>query len=695
MKNYKIDTTLLPEVWLTWMSQRGRIWMNDKGERYNKPQSWMRYDSERSMNSRWANDSRIPFGSTYSTRNSDRIWIAAGSQFHYAYVKYHADIDRLEVAAVKYDTTRGEGKHAWSYAGDRLFIGKDKSVIDQNGKGRCETYNIKKHSIAFSVREALQMIFRLTCSDKVTDEFKKFIGHNYFIIGNGTSVNIEYPWHLNKWYDSVQKTRSSGKTQKLVDELTKMPLGSIDGLECKYTPKRKKSYGYYEHEYTNNIIYFEKVNDEWSVLRALVREENGLFDEVWRIYLGEDGTSRIVAKSNDEWIPASQQRDYYCNKSYYFANEQEAKEKCNRIKYIAPILSETDGITTLITTLRFPSIEQLYKMGRTKMAKAIAHSSTPKAELKTMFGDYYKEKEKGILRQIGMTKHQLEKYDNICQANNDGYFSWRGDLLRRMRELFGDDLSHIDNTTYDKYIEAFSVMMRDFWGIRYLDNSINVDRGRFWKNLIRLAEKNNNAYRVMNDTLSVHKRLNAPRPEIDWLFDDYSDMVRTHDALTELANEQDRQYRAYLNASEAERRRQDDEKRKKVDEKRKHYEYEDDEFIIRLPKDVNEIVTEGSRQSICIGGYTTRHSRGDTNLFFLRRKDDEATPFYAIEMNNDKQIVQIHGSCNKWLGNNPEAIPTVVRWLRKHDIKCDQQILTCTAKGYGRTNEYIAMPVVD
>jgi hypothetical protein len=79
----------------------------------------------------------------------------------------------------------------------------------------------------------------------------------------------------------------------------------------------------------------------------------------------------------------------------------------------------------------------------------------------------------------------------------------------------------------------------------------------------------------------------------------------------------------------------------------------------------------------------------------LRRKDDEITPFYAIEMNNDKQIVQIHGFCNKWLGNNPEAIPTVIRWLRKHDIKCDQQILTCTAKGYGRTNEYIAMPVVD
>lgn len=79
----------------------------------------------------------------------------------------------------------------------------------------------------------------------------------------------------------------------------------------------------------------------------------------------------------------------------------------------------------------------------------------------------------------------------------------------------------------------------------------------------------------------------------------------------------------------------------------------------------------------------------------IRRKDAESVPFYAIEMNNSKVIVQIHGFGNKWLGNNPEAIPTVVRWMRKHNIKCDTKILTCTARGYGRTNDYIEMPKVD
>jgi hypothetical protein len=64
-------------------------------------------------------------------------------------------------------------------------------------------------------------------------------------------------------------------------------------------------------------------------------------------------------------------------------------------------------------------------------------------------------------------------------------------------------------------------------------------------------------------------------------------------------------------------------------------------------------------------------------------------------MNNDKQIVQIHGFGNRWLGNNPEAIPTVIRWLRKNGIICKDTILTCTASGYSSVNDYVPMPIVE
>ena len=163
----------------------------------------------------------------------------------------------------------------------------------------------------------------------------------------------------------------------------------------------------------------------------------------------------------------------------------------------------------------------------------------------------------------------------------------------------------------------------------------------------------------------------------------------------ELYNAQEADRRALRNMQEAERRKEEDKRRAKIDAKRKEYEFEDGDYIIRLPKDVKEIIEEGSRQHICIGGYTTRHSNGDTNLFFLRKKSNPDTPFYAIEMDTHKTIVQIHGANNRWLGNNPEAIPTVIRWLRKHNIKCADTILTCNSVGYCRSSTHVEMPTVD
>jgi hypothetical protein len=199
MKNYTLDTTLLPEVWVTWMSKGGRIWMNNSGTRFKEPMHWMRYDDERSINGcYWRNeDNRIPFGNNYVSNKSDKMWVQAGSQLHYTYAKYHADIDRLELAAVRYDTTRSEEEHGWMYAGDRLFIGEDKTVVDKDGN-HFGTITIKKYSTHYDERHALQALMRLMESPQFIGEFKKFIGHDYFVIGNGATVYIQYPWHIQK-----------------------------------------------------------------------------------------------------------------------------------------------------------------------------------------------------------------------------------------------------------------------------------------------------------------------------------------------------------------------------------------------------------------------------------------------------------------------------------------------------------------
>lgn len=700
MRNYKLDTSLLPEVWLTWENKDGSVYMNGKnGKRQTNPEPWMRLEHRR-----WdePDDGRVMCGLGYYIENSPRIWVRSGSILELAYVKYHADIERLEVAAVKYNTSRCECAHEWSFVGSRFFIGKDKSCLLEDGTPWDYGYKrVNSRNNAYNAMYALRTLGNMYGHHNMINEFKKFIGADYFSIGNGSTVVIEKIWHMSKWYESVQRSRSKGKQQKLTDKLTATELSDASGFASKYPIKPSEESQYYSMK---DILYCEKVDDNWSVLRSFKRMSDDSLIEEWRIYIGADGTTRITAKNENGWVPARQQHGWYRNYSY-LANKDEAMVICPRIKYIlnaGKAKNDYNEIDFLVTALRFPEIEQMCKMGCGNSAAELARSHTPKADLKDMFGGYYNEKEKNFLRKIGMTKQQLDVYSSLNgERENRGYIysDWRRALCE-MRAMFGNDLSYLDVDSFSKYLKACKDYRRfkRSWRNTYLmdELGLDLDKSRFFKNLVRLMGKRNDIFTVVADAMEAYSTLRADRRfNVNWYFDDVSDAVRAHDTLVALRNLQYEEDRARWNMEAAERQKKEEEKRKKLDETRVMYEYEDDNFIIRLPKTATEISSEGTTQRICIGGYVSRHSMGETNLFFLRRKDAPDTPFYAIEMNNSNSIVQIHGFGNKWLGNNPEAIPTVVRWLRKHGIKCSDEILTCKATGYGMSREFVPMPVVD
>lgn len=694
MRNYALDTKMLPKVWVTWASTKDgrfnkRYWLNcQTGKKKDKPESWMIYTSEGDVTTYgWRGEHN--FGITYYTQHNDNIWIASNSKPRYAYAKYHKDIDRLEIAVVGINTSRKEEKRTWEFISNRFFIGKDKTIIDQFGLPISYSVNVYDYHTAWSPKELLSMILRLNPSKYFVDEFKKFIGGNSFTIGNGTSVDVEYSYHLQRWYETSQKVRGKGKQQKLTDMLTALPLMDSSDFAEKY-PVREEPTGNWYGELIN-FVHFERVNNEWCVLRAFHRDKDGNIDERWRMYVGDNGTNRIVAPSKEGWVPSKQTHTKY--NRFFFANADEATDKCNRIKYVLNAMGDVERreeVDFLITTLRFPEIEQLIKLGYPQAAHSIINSNTPKADLRHIFGGYFNEKEKNILRKVGLTKAQLDYYmpkTGLRVAS----------ALEAMRKMFGNDLSYLDINSFEKYYDGHLRICETFWrGLGPAIMGLNLDEMRFFKNLVRLGEKRENVFHIAHDTLNSYRALTiGTEPEIDWYFADYSDLIRAHDAVIELKRIQDEERRAMWDMKAAERRKKEEEKRIKVDKERKQYEYEDDNYIIRLPKDSNEIVREGSSQHICISGYTGRHAFGETNLFFLREKSESDAPFYAIEMDNNKSIVQIHGFGNKWLGNDPEAIPTVVRWLRKHGIHCDETILTCKAKGYSSCNDYVPMPVVD
>lgn len=668
MKKTTIDASLLPNVWLMWETTKGTFYLDCKTgkKQIEAPEFSRRYDST----------SRI---------------INSGSKPRYGYAKYHEDLEMLELAEVTLDTTRKEEPKVWKYAGEKYFLKKDKTILDESGKVRTNQFFLSQYHRSYDFKGFLSFFYRIGYYKNIA-EFKKFLGSDTYTVGSGRVVSVNAVWHIQEWYKTSQKARGAGKQQKLTNKLVEMQVKDITEISAKYPVEKSNSWR------GNGIIEFERLDDGWSVLRVFDNPygNDGALNERERMYLNDDGINRIVAPSNNGWIPARQLHTW----GYYeLVNKSEAMEKCKRLKYIIPHIENEDKQyirNCLISILRFPEIEQMINLGYKKAAKYVMNSQTPKADMKYMFGGYYNEKETSLLRKFGLTKQQLDKHMNTYEHGNC-YLSKCAGAMLEMRNLFGENLSHLDNTTFNDYYDGFYAIHRGYGRkVFYQLDNMDIDRDKFIKNAFRLGKKNQNVYTLLDDTLNRYCSLNrGTQPEINWYFDSYSDVVRAHDAIDELKRAQDAERRAMWNMAEAERLKKQEKKRIELDKERKTYEYEDNTYVIRLPKDLNEIVTEGNKQRICIGGYTSRHAMGQTNLFFLRRKSDPSAPFYAIEMDNTKSIVQVHGYANSWLGNNPEAIPTVVRWLRKNGIKCDEKILTCKAKGYCSTNEYVKMPIVD
>lgn len=673
MKQTTIDTSLLPKVWLTWETKNATNWL----ECATGKKSTESPDVE------------------FNWRDKVNIYVTAGSKPKWTYIKYHPDIEMLEMAVATIPTHRKETPHEWQYAGKKYFLDKNKIVYDEEGNPQSGNFQLYSnmsgyYNIPYSESNLLNTLSRLHIHDAWKDEFVSFVGNNYYTISNGRSVEIKYSWHMQDWYNKKQIAAQTqkGKQGKLTDKLTAIPLSEPVGFAEKYPAKRLQ--GQYGVETVDGIMYFERVNEEWSVLRMFKRNRETGVKETERLYLSDNGKNRICCHDDKSgWIPSRRFRDYWNH--YDFVNKEEASEQCKRIKYLLPIFRDDINIKTLLMTISaMPELEQLAKLGYTSIAKSIALDTYPKAALKQKFGGFYNEKETNLLRKLGMTKNQLDRY----MAQNRSYGSHR--VLPEMRKFFGSNLAPIDYDSFCKYLSAFDTICNSCYGLLNYIETLELDYHRFIKNLVRLSDKAKNAFTMTTDTMRMHTQLNfGTQPEVNWYFDSYSDLTRMHDAIMALKLQQDAERRYRWDRNAAEQAKKDEERRIKIDEKRKELEYEDDKYFIRLPKNGTEITNEGSIQRICIGGYVGRHSRGETNLFFLRPKDRPDTPFYAIEMNNAKNIVQIHGYCNKWLGNDPDAIPTVIRWLRKNGIKCSDEILTCKSTGYGSTRQFVQMPVVD
>lgn len=578
----------------------------------------------------------------------------------------------------------------------RFFLFKnDFEPYLENGEKafRCNVYTKRNTHFTRFMTHTTENKARETCLNMAT-EFAKFTGLTQY--RNSWSNQPYCSWYT--WADWYQKAYpnvavTENKVTKKTSELKEMTSEEIEALVNGQTINLSSKYTYQQ---SKGFWYFQKINEDYAIIRGFMTHYTHGWFEKCRVFVSSTGKPTVMARiysDHDFHIVTTPPSTNMAYGDYPFINLKDISE-WPRLKYIEPILPafKNKVVDGIVTILRHPFYELFYKSGYTNIFK-VMYGRGIKESL-ALFG-LTKEKAHMKLGDFGVSKHFLKAFDEKLE-DYDGYQN--AGVFRALdffRAKYGESLRGWD---YQKSIQQFEGAIFLFattyrWDIEF--SSRNSYRPTVESreqalsiipHMINMCIKDSAFAPLFKDTLQTWKNIpHEHRPDV---FDritkenNLQELQRLHDSLTELYNQTRPRYTYGSYTDNSEEVNKSFEKLQK--ERKEKFNFSDDEYEVRVPENLEEIRKEGVDLSHCVGGYTTRHGLGFTNIMFLRKATDPDKAFYTMEVSNTNEVVQIHGAHNKWLGNDAEAIPFVIKWLTAKSIHCMTDIILCKSTGYAR-----------
>ena len=95
----------------------------------------------------------------------------------------------------------------------------------------------------------------------------------------------------------------------------------------------------------------------------------------------------------------------------------------------------------------------------------------------------------------------------------------------------------------------------------------------------------------------------------------------------------------------------------------KKYEFEDERLKVVIPTCAADLFEEGRNNHNCVASYVDKHANGQTDIFFIRNKEDEDKSYITVEVNEEKQkILQAYYSYNRKI-NKEEDLQFIDNWF--------------------------------
>ena len=622
------------------------------------------------------------------TTYADRNVATVKGRYEGSYIRYVDELDAIEIARVTAQGGRGQNDVPmdwyYPYAGHRCLIFKgDEAAYLSNG------FVTKDGKYYSNEVVRLLMVLARTGMYQNKDSQERELKRAGIVFDSEYSY---YIWRFKEYYMKNWMPRNKSKRSVGIDsiELDDVNLNGVTTSDVMVIQP------------TEDYMVFRKFTRDWS--------DHSKYNESFRIYIDKKGKPTVTCKNygSDKWCVTT--ASIHC---YTYSGEEkdftligaENIDNWDSLKYLKNVLdfnSKNIG-EKLVAVLRHPILEQLSKSGYPKIAEGLTKENHIVANLKYYFR-VEKETKQPLYKLLGVNKWLLKAIEEMPLCNN-GYYTYDGRMsVLHMIKYFYDrfDISDIDKETIETLVSEFSKIdlgaLRELCGYRRWgwhrngsdwDEVSDETRKEIFK-LIHMnrKDKDHDILRYYIDIKRLYDEIEH-KPEINFnRFTDFHSLEIVHDALVEIKVQEDAERQARYNE---EKRRQLENQRKGFEKLQKdrveRFNAESDKYLIRVPNALEEITKEGMILHHCVGSYLNTHASGRTNIIFLRKKESPDTPFYTIEVDVMDRVVQIHGSHNKWLGNDPEAIPFVWKWIKDRNLDCPKNILLNLGAGYSAAKE--------
>ena len=475
---------------------------------------------------------------------------------------------------------------------------------------------------------------------------------------------------------SLEKKASKGQTK--VDELTAIDLPDHD----------------FSMESVQSVCCGDRVDKEWTALRWYHKLGSNQFVETTRMYVSKTEVINCRFDLGTSWVFSSAKIKPTTFNAEKIVLQSKDVFDGTKLEYFKAIVNTMPNQSaTLYMLTMYPEFEKMCKMGLEWICKDYItepYQSSWKNFLISNIGDVDL-KAKTPLKMIGINQYQANAINAYVAKMSAGLseHSWKYRCVHRIiyklkRAFNANALNSIDNETFDYILNSFSDESR-LCGV--YDDALGYTFRMYPKEAMYFIKDLHNAMKTTDHVEAVTQWGYRSTMSVDRMYYDtlrmiasgnYTDVLRPrfssveelcghHQIMIDLINADAKRHMERTTLQYA----LGFEENK---EKWKAFEWEGDEqFCVIAPTAPIDVAVEGITLRHCVKSYIPSVANGNTNILFIRKKEDAETPFFTVEVDKNKNIRQVHGMCNCNVDSVAGLFEFVKQWAKCKKLKYSKE----------------------